>query len=181
MRLWAAEELGIADRTKVVKISHWEYWRRFCGVWNEDAATLGELGVNMEQERGMRLNKELEVISALGSFIVFDSRFVEKRTTTNSENYAEKVIYSVQRDYVRMQGRRPILTDGTLGGKQLLCTLRGLRKLVQIQMRVKLPILQRDLRMMCKVLDLESSHLDRTMCTLWLSQWKRVMRCGDLI
>lgn len=44
--LWSAKELRIAARTKVVKISLWEYWRRFCEVWNLYADKFGALGAN---------------------------------------------------------------------------------------------------------------------------------------
>lgn len=101
--------------------------------------------------------------------------------STNSVNYAEKFFSSVRGHYASIHGRRPGLSEGALGGKKLSYTLDGLLKLAPSRMRVKMPILQSNMRRIRRVMNLRDSHEDRTMWELCLAQWKGVMRCGDLV
>lgn len=93
----------------------------------------------------MRLKEELEVLAEFETFIVFDTRNLKRRQTTNSVNFTEQVISSVRAHYAGIQGRRQGKINGDLGGKQLKYTLNGLRKLAPSRMRAKQPIPHSDL------------------------------------
>lgn len=43
-------------RNRYIKVSHWVYWRGFCGEWGVYAVTLGALGANTGDEERLRLN-----------------------------------------------------------------------------------------------------------------------------
>lgn len=102
----------------------------------------GALGANSEDSMSLILKDELDLLAAFAAFVVFSPRGNGKDGSTNCVNYAEQVIYSVGGNYTGIHGRRPRLTNGELGGKQLKYALNGLRKLSPSKEKVKRPILQ---------------------------------------
>lgn len=88
----AAMKLGMTVRTRAIKVPHWAYCRRFCGVWVVDAVTFVDLGAKTEEDKRLRLKGELEVLVEFAQFVVLDPRMREKRNYKNSVTYAEKVL-----------------------------------------------------------------------------------------
>lgn len=114
-KVWTSRQLGIAPRTRTIKISHWSYWRRFCGVWGLYTSHIGALGANSEETMILRLHNDLYVLSAFSGFIVFAPLSLYSNRTTNTVNYTDQVISSVRGHYASIHGRRPGLIDAALG------------------------------------------------------------------
>lgn len=89
----------------------------------------GSLGANTEVAMILGLKGELDVVADFSAFIVFAPRTLDGDRTTNCVNYAEQVVSSTRGHYSGMHGRRPGLSNGKLGGKQLHYTLNVFRKL----------------------------------------------------
>lgn len=66
-------------------------------------------------------------------------------------------------------------------GKQLAYTLIGLHNLAPKKSRIKRPIFQSGQRHIGYVLELDISHIYRTLWVLRLIQWGGVMRTGYLL
>lgn len=180
-RLWSAWELGVAAEKRTVKVSHWAYWIKFCGIWEVDVFSFRSMVARTDRENGLRLENELDTLSVFASFRVFAHRNNDKGRFTNSVNYSEQVISSVSVHYAVIHGGRRGITDWPLEVKQLVYTLNGLRKFAPKEVQVKHPILQAGLRRVKTVMNLRDSHMDSTRWVLWLLQWKGVMRSGDVI
>lgn len=64
--------------------------------------------------------------------------------------------------------------------KKLSYTSNGLFKRALRPLRRKRPIIQSDMRRIRGVMHLRGNDDDWKMRAIWLAQWKRVMRCGEL-
>lgn len=67
---------------------------------------LGDLGENTEEEMGIRLMQELDVIEPLDALIILEPRYRERASSTNSVTYAEHVISSVRVQYAGIHSIR---------------------------------------------------------------------------
>lgn len=74
------EKLGIALRTRMVNMSHWDYWCRFCGIYGVETTRFGELGDDTEEAMGFSMKSELDVVSTFVSFSVFFTKIAGNRT-----------------------------------------------------------------------------------------------------
>lgn len=103
-KLSAARDLGVVSVTKVVKLSQWADWKRFCGVWKVDSTRFGSLGANAEEAVELRLQEGLDTFLAFAAFIVFSPRAKSVKHITNSVTYAEKVLSSIRCHYESIHG-----------------------------------------------------------------------------
>lgn len=164
--------------TKIQKESHWSYWVQFMSLIDEDIHTFVDASGVTRTSRQVRQHKELSTLKRFFAHVVFRSR--RKSKSHNTAAYARKVIASVKYEYQRQHGRL-IGPPGTYLNSELCRLEKGLSKVAPSQENPRLPVLQYHMRAVRRTLNLENNQVDRVLWALCCTQFKGVMRAGDLI
>lgn len=144
--------------------NHMAHWKAFCEATQRNPESSGiasdATGVCSVED----IKREQQTLGEFASFVLFASRKNSKEF--NSVDYADQVISLVRSHSGETKGRRKRAYALQQCLQALARTLKWLGKLASSRKKVRLPILQHQLREIKQRVDLKGNHNHRTLWAL---------------
>lgn len=174
-----AECLGRSDNTVRSQGSHLSYWVAYLRDSDTTDTSFNTTYFRDTRDETDVRRREHETLCDFACYIVCKPR--QRNKTKNRAEYAKVVVGTVRTFYLRKTGRWPGIGEDRANSTALKLMFKGLEKFAPTLIKHRLPVMQHHLRAIKPLLDLENSHIDRSLWALWLCQWQGVMRSADLL
>jgi len=155
-------------------------WSDFCNIVDQDPDLFGKIGNPTADQLHQIILYEGEILSSFLAFIRIQPANPRSEQTVRSISASRAYLSAISEYYHEVNGRYPGRWQSGKYTWQLQRALAGI-KLVAPKPKMRLPVMQQDLRKVKAQLNLQTDAWHRVLWAFWLTQWQGGLRPGDLI